>query len=258
MSMTFSDRIAKIYSAHGPRHLLPFVGQSYENASCGVFRVAVVGINAYLCGDDWHKPGKVLRTWYRNWWEDAGHGETHRYFNVAYREVNLLAGELTSRSKLFSDLRYDAKPQDKSGIYGTNFIKELLEEKYKDSRQLTEAQVQQSKPGWRHELDLMAEHRVLPHLVIVLGQKMWGAICESFDPECAQTNNYQHLQTAQYKTCFNPGDPCYHHANLLTLRAGETSQKLLLVRMDHPSARRQRRALWLLTQPHFRKLARLP
>lgn len=142
--MTFTAKISAIYRAHAPKHLLPFIGQSYKDGSPEAFRVAVLGLNAYVSDGDWPKDDSKLQGWYRGWWSEAGHGQSHRFFNTAYREAGLLAAELTGQSKLFGGLRYDAAPQSKSGFYGTNAIKVFLGERHKTSDALSQAPLQPS------------------------------------------------------------------------------------------------------------------
>lgn len=255
--MSFAAKITNIYQAHRPRHLLPFIGKSYENGSPDAFRVAVVGLNAYVSHGDWPKDDAELQGWYPGWWSEAGHGKSHRYFTTAHREAGLLAEELAERSKLFSGLTYDAVPQSKSGIYGTNAVKIFLGEEHKTATALSPASFQHYAPAWHQELDTMAEHRVLPHLIVVLGRKIWELMWGSFHEDTRP--QYQHFAVTDYQTCRDENAPCYHHANLLTVRVGSDDQRILLVGLAHPAARgNARRADWLLGEKDFRKLAALP
>ncbi len=160
---------------------MPFVGQSYENASPVIFRVAVVGLNAYILEPDVLAAPDPYS--YAAWWLQAGHGKSYRFFTTAYRDAGLLAEELAGRSRLFSGLKYDAAPQSKSGFYGTNAVKIFLGAEHRTSRGLTDADFQQYARSWHQELDTMAEHRVLPHLIVVLGRQIWEMMWKSFYPE---------------------------------------------------------------------------
>ena len=163
--------------------------------------MAVVGLNAYVSDGDWPKDDAELQWWYPGWWSEAGHGRSHRFFNTAYREAGLLADELAGRSKLFSGLTYDAGPQSKSGIYGTNAIKVFLGGKHKTSDGLSPADFQKYAPAWHQELDTMAEHGVLPHLVVALGQQIWELMWGSFYPDWSKRVQYQHFTVTDYQTC---------------------------------------------------------
>jgi hypothetical protein len=255
--VSFAAKVANIYQGHGPRHLLPFIGQSYKEDSPDAFRVAVIGLNAYVSDGDWPKNSAELQKWYPGWWSEAGHGKSHRFFTTAYRDAGLLAEELAGRSKLFSGLKYDAAPQSKSGFYGTNAVKIFLGEEHKTSSGLTDAGFQQYAPTWHQELDTMAEHRVLPHLIVVLGRQIWNLMWGAFHPDTRP--QYHHFTTTAYETCGNEGDPCYHHVNRVTVKIGDTSQSLLVVRLAHPAAYGDRhRAEWLRWEKDFRNLAELP
>jgi hypothetical protein len=259
MNMSFATKISAIYRAHGPKHLLPFIGQSYENGSPEAFRVAVIGLNAYISDGDWPEDDAELQGWYCGWWSKAGHGKSHRFFNTAYREAGLLADELAQSSKIFTGLTYDTEPQSKSGFYGTNAVKIFLGEQHKTSDGLADADFRQYAPAWQQELDTMAERRVLPHLIVVLGRQIWDLMWGSFYPEGSNRVQYQHFTVTDYQTCGSDGGSCYHFANRITVKVGSTRQKLLLVRLAHPANYGdQRRAEWLLGEKDFRKLAGLP
>lgn len=58
--MSFPERISEIYQRHGLRHILPYIGSSYEDASPTAFRVAVVGLNAYS-EPSWEPKGDNLK-----------------------------------------------------------------------------------------------------------------------------------------------------------------------------------------------------
>jgi hypothetical protein len=253
--MTFGERIKGIYEACGPDHLLPFIGASYEDGDSTAFRAAVIGLNAYVTDGDWPKDRTHLRGWYPAWWRDAGRGKKQRrYFNVAFREADRLAAQLTA-SELFGGLEHDRDPASKTGLYGTNAVKVFLGQKYKKSSGL-EALLPDYALSWHHELEAMAEYGVLPHLLIVLGSQIWGTIWRSLHPSHGLVSD--HFKIAAYKTCGGKDDPCYHHANRIVLSVKERPHTIILVRLTHPAAQDDRRGKWLLAQPNFRILAGLP
>ncbi len=250
--MTFTSKIEAIYEAHGPDHMLPFIGTAYENADPTTFRIAVVGINAYVSSGDWPTDRDKLGSWYPGWWRAAGHGTTYRFFNVAYKEADLLARQLVQSSDLFQGLAYDGDPKSKSGFYATNAVKVFLGENHKKAHGITPDFLSQYTPTWNGELEAMATHGVMPHLIVVLGSQVWANIWQSLHPKKGFAS--EHFTVDAYQTC---GDPCFHHANLITVSVGGRKQPILLVRMTHPAAQGDRRAAWLLGQVAFRDLAQL-
>jgi hypothetical protein len=256
--MNFSSRIAKVYQRHGTKHILPFIGASYESRTPDAFRLAVVGLNAYISNGDWPTRDQTLRDWYHGWWANAGHAKTYRFFNIAYREVSRLAEALSSSSRLFAGLKYDGSPEQKSGVYATNAIKVFLGEDHKTSGNLTPEDFGRYAPDWHEELDLMAEHRVLPQLIVVLGRQIWDLMWGAFYPEKPYLVRYRNFKVAEYETCGDADGSCYHFANRITVELGARRHVMLVVRISHPSTPwDDRRSDWLLAQPDFRQLAKL-
>jgi hypothetical protein len=253
--MSFADRIRELYQRRGPRHILPFIGASYSDPSSRAFRVAVVGLNAYS-EPSWAPSDDTLRAWWTGWWEAAGHGDSQRFFEIAYREADKLA-RIVGVSDIFSGLTYDAAPQTKSGFYGTNAVKVFLGEEGKTTHDMSAADFEEYSDDWHQELDLMADHGVLPHLVVVLGEQIWDLMWRSFYPEGAESVSHKHFAVTEYECCDESAE-CFHYANRVTVAVKKTTHTLLLVRMSHPAAFQDRRAYWLLGQPEFRRLAGLP
>lgn len=258
--MSFTQRISDIYRRHKPRHILPFIGTSYENASPNAFRVAVIGLNAYS-EPSWEPEGEealrheTRRTWWKSWWAAAPGPQSHRFFQTAYRETDKLAQVLVKHSSVFPGLDYDAAPT-KSGYYATNAVKIFLGAEGKTTQSMSGADFHRYADDWHRELDVMAEHRALPHLIVVLGDQIWEMMWRSFYPEGADPVPHTHFQVTGYETCA-PGAECYHFANRITVKVSDTEQKILLARMLHPAAVQDHRAYWLLGQPEFRRLAGL-
>ncbi len=194
---------------------LPFIGASYENADPTTFRVAVIGINAYVSDGDWPKDRDKMRGWYPGWWRAAGHGKSQRFFNVAHREANVLAQQLAEHSDLFPGLMHDADPKTKSGFYCTNAVKVLLGEGHKKAQGITPDFLALHIPTWHQELKTMAKHRVMPHLIVVLGNQVWDVIWRSLHPDTGFAP--EHFTVDANQSC---GDPCFHHANLITVNVG--------------------------------------
>lgn len=257
--MPFRDEIAKIYSAHGSRHLLPFIGEEYDAPQASTLRIAVMGINAYISEDDWPANDDELRAWFHGWWANAGHGETYPFYTRAYREADTIARVL-GNSRHFKGLHYDATRDRKIGYYAMNAIKVFTSDEYKTSPAIPDEYLQSFAPSWHAELDTMAKYGVLPHLIVVLGEKLWGFNWQAFyrdDPETFP--QYKYLQVHEYVSGSETDNASYHHANRIRASTASGEQNVLLVRLHHPSSRSKvrRDAKWLLAQADFRRLAGL-
>lgn len=258
--MSFTQRICDIYQHHEPRHILPFIGASYENASPNAFRVAVIGLNAYS-EPSWEPKGEealryeTLRAWWKSWWAAAPGPPSPRFFQTAYREADKLAREIVRHSCVFPGLDYDATPT-KSGYYATNAVKIFLGAEGKTTQGMSSSDFQKYADDWHCELDVMAEHRVLPHLIVVFGDQIWEVMWRSFYPEGTDRVLHTQFEVTGYESC-DCSVECYHFANRITARVGDTQHKILLARMLHPAAVQDHRAYWLLGQPEFRRLAGL-
>ena len=112
------------------------------------------------------------------------------------------------------------------------------------------------RPTWHQELDVLARHGVLPHLIVVLGEQVWETAWQAFHEDHRRSGAFE---VVEYTTPGEFEDPIHHHANRLLLKTGDTTQSTLLVRFHHPSkwGPDQKRADWLLDEPKFRELARL-
>lgn len=131
-------------------------------------------------------------------------------------------------------------------------MKVFLGEDYKKAQGITPDFLARHIPTWHQELETMAMHGVMPHLIVALGTQVWDPAWRSLHPEAEFAP--EHFSVESYQTC---GDPCFHHANLITVNVGGRKQPILLVRMTHPAAQGNRRAGWLLGQEAFRELARM-
>jgi hypothetical protein len=75
--MTFGADIGSLYRQHGPNHILPFIGGSYEARDPKAFRVAVVGINAYATNAELRKGNIEDGVGNAKAWENAGLEKPH-------------------------------------------------------------------------------------------------------------------------------------------------------------------------------------
>ena len=251
--MSLPEDIDAAYSAHGPAAVAPFIGCAYEDGTPSTFRTLVLGINSYISEPDWPSENPAsMRLWFRDWWAQAARqeGGTHAFYTKAWNEASKLATTLAEGSSLFQGLRHDADPSTKA-------VKEYLRgDEYKDAKNVTPAMLEKYRPTWHAELDVLARHGVLPHLIVVLGEQVWETAWQAFHKDHDRPRAFE---VVEYTT---PGvfeDPIHHHANRLVLKTGDTTQTTLLVRYHHPSkwGPDQKRAEWLLAEPKFRELARL-
>lgn len=67
----------------------------------------------------------------------------------------------------------DLHPKSKRSLYATNTLKVYTEEEFKNSDSIPQAEIERFANTWRAELDLMAHHGCLPHLIIVFGERIW-------------------------------------------------------------------------------------
>jgi hypothetical protein len=144
----------------------------------------------------------------------------------------------------------------RDSTYITNAIKVYLPaSKGKVAAQLGPADFERHRHQWHQELQVMAEHRVLPHLLIVFGQPPWATAWEAFCPSLSGTRSG--LAVRSYR---NPSGPSHHHANRIVIEGGDGQvHDLLLVRLRHPAGRSPTGSpSWLLRQPDLRALVGLP
>lgn len=252
--MTFADEIEMLYREHGSRHIQPFIGDAFRLALPGRARVAAVGINAYLSDKDWrdteHARKDEVHGWFRAFWRE----EKHTFYKRGYGEVTALGHSLAG-SELFTGLEFDEAPSTKPCLYATNAIKNFLEQELVDSTKLDPGLLAEHTETWRRELDAMAKHGVFPHVVVVFGALIWPPMWQVFHKDSARP--FQHFNVTAYES-LDSADPAYHHVNRLGIDTTSGPQSTLLVRVAHPSRPAQHSAKWLLGQPSFRTLARLP
>jgi len=230
--MSFLNQVSSLYSRE-PHHILPFVGSAFKDAQSGLLRVVVVGINTYVSSKDWEAAGRPTgATWFSGWFAN---GE-HRFYPRVKREAHELTSGLTER-QMFGGRVVDPL----ESYYATNAIKVHVQEaRGKQAHQITNEMFNQHTATWRQELDLMAEHGVLPHVIAIVGKPFWGRANESL----TSTQSYQHLRVMSSDT--SPG-PCLHYVRRLRLAGSAGEQDALLVRIRHPSARTKKgSARWLL------------
>jgi hypothetical protein len=250
--MDFTSRANALY-AEQPHNILPFVGAGFEAPLPGDLRMVVVGLNAYYSARHWPPdPERAPADWSRRFRERDG-----RFFTAARNLASELADALAP-SPDFAGLTL----RNPEGLYGTNAVKSWVLDGKRSSRVEPETLV----PGagvWRNEIELMAEHDVLPHVILVLAERFWGSACRSLRTPPAGLRVSEHQSTLS----LGRGEtPCLHLVNRYVVQGSGEPQPLLLVRLFHPSAPKRKDSSglprgtvrWLASQPDFRAVANLP
>jgi hypothetical protein len=134
-------------------------------------------------------------------------------------------------------------------FYATNAIKvHMKEAQGKRADQITEEMFDEHLPTWHQELDMMAEHGVLPHVIAIFGKPFWSRACASL--RLVQSERHpQHLRLLKFEPI---SGECFHFANLVRFAGSGGEQDALLVRVRHPAARtKMGSARWLLGHPEL-------
>ena len=196
-----------------------------------------VGINAYVSERDWPKrsPG-----WFPAWFKE----QRDRFHKGVYRDLKALASAVTSPSARWSGKRFEGL----DSVYLTDAVKVYVPEATgKRAKQLTDADYDRHLGQWRDEIDAMAEHRVLPHVIAIIGDPFWSRACDSF-----RNGNFTRVKTKKYEWCKGA---CLHYVNRITLDVGAAEHVLLLLRLRHPASRRPTGSpKWLSQQPEFSEM----
>lgn len=235
--MTFVESIRTIYDRFAPDQIHPLVGAAFQRASDDTLRIMGIGINAYVSTKDWpnRAPG-----WFASWFTPP----RDRYQRGACRDLKDLAAAVTAPGALFFAKAFGAT----DSLYVTNAVKVYVPEATgKRADQLSDADFDRHMAQWHDELDAMAEHGVLPHVIAIIGDPFWSRACDSF-----RNSTFSRMKTKQYQWCKGP---CLHYVNRITLDAGGGEHDLLLVRLRHPASRRATGSpKWLSQQVEFSAL----
>lgn len=254
--MGFSGDIGAVYGAE-THNILTFIGDGFERRRAGDLRVAVVGLNAYFSERHWPPdPVTAPADWTRRFREGDG-----RYFTSARKlvaEVAAAIGPAVGGSPRSEGLSYDF-PRT---VYATNAVKTWVRAG-KHSSSVTSKMLADGEGIWRSELALMAEHGVLPHLIVVLAEPFWRIACRTFRAPPPGLRVHEHVSTG---SAGFERSTCRHFVNRYVVQGEGGPQPLVLLRLYHPSApkKRDRDGLprgtvrWLAAQPDFRAVVGLP
>jgi hypothetical protein len=221
---SFAQRAGALNSGK-PHHIVPFVRAAYEGQRPELLRALVVGINSYLSPADWDPPrGPPSPDWFPRWFQTTDYRFGKR---VKAEAMTLLEGLATVEA--FAGL----KVAWSESVYATNAIKVYLPEADgKRADQTKDELLDEHLSTWVAELDLMATHDVLPHVIAVFGWRFWRHACTSFRPR--QLGSFQTLRICTYEQVSGPWRPSIR---ILRLAGARLPQDTLLVRLRHPSAR---------------------
>lgn len=237
---SLSTATTAIYSKRD-NHILPFVGAAFERPSPDQLRVVVVGINSYVSEQHWPlAPGGGFPDWFAH--------TKYRFFRSVKRNATRLVSGLVDNG-IFDGLRFEWP----DSFYATNAIKTYLpESEGKRADQVSSELFDQHAATWRDELDAMAQHGALPHLIVIFGEPFWKHAWSAFKPP--HLDAYEHLRVLDYR---HTDGPSLHFGNRLRLGGANGELTTLLVRLRHPSSRTQKGSVsWLLGQDDFWMLAK--
>jgi hypothetical protein len=163
-----------------------------------------------------------------------------------FRTASALGANLES-SSYFSGLQFC----NRDSMFHTNAIKSYLRKDLgKRASQLTDEMFDEHEPTFLCELDVMAEHGVLPHVIVIFGNRFWTRLLSAFSKSAAA--KLHHLRVRES----TPQDLRFMR---LRLEDGKSEQTTLVVRARHPAARcKAGLPTWFLGQPRFRAIAGIP
>ena len=218
----------------------PFIGRHYRDATPGVLRVLVMGINCYY-GE--HPPGPGVQ-----WFPSFMRERRFTFFARSFSESAVIA-EALERSPDFGGLHHAGL----EALYVTNMVRRYLPPSTgKKAAQVSETYLDEGSGVWRDELDLLHRHGVLPHVVIVFGGQIWGRAWTAFGKRVRPEG-----WIVSYAPCAKSSE-LFHHLNRVVVPDGDRERPLLLVKLDHPAARGdKKRAAWIVSHPDFRRIAAL-
>lgn len=221
--------------------IAPFIGDSFANGDPRALRVMTIGINAYLSEADW---AQQHPEWFSGWFKDG----RHKFDRTVAADATTIANALAGRGPYFSALAY----RGKENIFHTNAVKFYMpESRGKRSDQVMRQDYERCVPTWHAELDVMAKHGVLPHVVIVFGRPFWEWAWQAFHPRTRPS--FAHLTVHEF---VNAPDDGHQFANRVEVEGARGRHKLALLAVRHPAARATSKATadWLLSRPDVRAL----
>lgn len=229
--MSLPDELQSLYARH-PHPIAPHLGAAFVSPTPDTLRVMTLGLNAYISAPDWPPvPG-----WFPEWFRE----QRHQHQKSVVRETARLSQHLTGARGAFEGLRFAGLESS----FHTNAVKSYLrEEEGKRAAQLGRELLDQHAAGFRAELELLAEHGALPHVIAIFGAPFWS---HAWGALKSLTN----VRILRHE--FFPG-PMLDFVNRYRVQVGAHEQELVLLRLRHPAARTSEGSLdALLADPEFR------
>lgn len=240
--MPASEFRADIREAYARENcIVPFIGDLFASGDPRTLRVMTIGINAYLSVGDWAQQNP---TWFSGWFKDG----RHKFDRTVAADAGTIASLLIAKSSYFAGMEY----RGKENIFHTDAVKVFMPESSgKTSDQVTRQDFEAHVPTWHAELDIMAKHGVLPHVVLVFGRPFWEWAWQAFHPKTKPS--FTCLKVHAFTSASGDG---HHYANRVEVEGAAGRQPVALMTVRHPAARASSKATtdWLLSLPDVREL----
>jgi len=236
---TFRPSVLRAYAE--PNRIHPFIGESFASGDPGALRVMTIGINAYLSEADWANQNPE---WFAGWFRDG----THRFDRTVAADAAMIARAISDCSPHFSGVAFEGN----ANIFHTNAVKEYVPEAAgKRSDQVGAQHFEDHAATWHAELDVMARHGVLPHVVIVFGRPFWERAWQAFHPKTKPA--FKHLALHDIVTARGEG---HDHASRIEVEGTAGKHSLALLGLRHPAARSTSKSTpeWLLSCSDVREV----
>ena len=229
---------------HAP--ISPFVGAAFRRPGRTDMRLFMLGINAYVDDDEWADNVPAPASFER-WFADG----SYRFHKTAAKDAAALAEKLPSMARTLKETTFAGK----ESVYLTNFVKTYVRTSLgKREDQFADEEISSWRSHFQQELEALATHGALPHVLVVYSRRIWEFVWQPFWNAFQKPNEGAALRVHTYRSMAKPP----HYANSLVVSgANHERQPLLLLRLRHPSARDGKATpAWLLSQAGFEELMR--
>jgi hypothetical protein len=147
---------------HAP--IQPFVGRAFFEPLPNDLRILMVGVNAYVDDAEW-SIAKPSPAWLKSWFIQGKYRFYPRAAKDAHELANGLAGVPFLRDKTF---------RGAEGMYVTNFVKTYVRTSLGKREDQLGDELASWSDHWADELELLAEHDVFPHPMVVYSRRVWN------------------------------------------------------------------------------------
>ncbi len=219
------DRLIPEDGSPASGRIHPFIGGAFTGEHPQGLRIMALGINCYA--DD-HLQSRS------SWFPAMFENQKYRFQRAVLKQAAALAPAVQT---LLPDRNFVGK----ASIYHSNVVKRWLPVSLgRHAHRVPEALFSEGQALFREELRTLAEAGVLPHLVIVFGNRPWSHVWPSFaQPKPPWVRAYEPTTGR-----------LFHHLNLVHLHSGPP---LLLIKLRHPTGARGKGmdAAGLIAHPDF-------